>query len=286
MRKPSVLFVCVKNAGKSQMAAGLMRKIAGATVDVYSAGTKPGTGVNALSAECLLEVGVDITGEHPKPLDPELVGDVDIVVTLGNEAHVEPVQGTRFETWDTDEPSERGIDGIDRMRLIRDDITARVRVLAEQLRTASPAQTKTGPNQGDRSMSKVQVFEPALCCATGVCGEDVDQRLVRFSADLDYVRSRGGDVSRYNLASEPSAFAESDTVKAFLHVAGSDGLPLVLVDGVTAMTGRYPDRAQLATWAGIDASGPAGPTSLDITETTTAGGGCCSSDSSGATDCC
>ena len=52
-------------------------------------------------------------------------------------------------------------------------------------------------------MSKVEVFEPALCCATGVCGEDVDQQLVRFSADLDFVRSRGGDVSRYNLASEP-----------------------------------------------------------------------------------
>lgn len=138
-------------------------------------------------------------------------------------------------------------------------------------------------------MSKVQVFEPALCCATGVCGEDVDQQLVSFSADLDFVRSRGGDISRYNLASEPSAFAETDAVRAFLHVAGSDGLPLVLVDGVTAMTGRYPDRAQLAAWAGLDITetpGPAGPTGLDITETTTAGGGCCSSDSSGATSCC
>lgn len=142
MRKPAVLFVCVKNAGKSQMAAGLMRRIAGTTVDVHSAGTKPGTSVNALSGECLLEVGVDITGEHPKPIDPQLVEAVDIVVTLGNEAHVEPVGGTRFETWDTDEPSERGIDGIDRMRLIRDDIAARVRLLADQLRTTSPAQTK------------------------------------------------------------------------------------------------------------------------------------------------
>lgn len=138
-------------------------------------------------------------------------------------------------------------------------------------------------------MSKVQVFEPALCCATGVCGEDVDQQLVSFSADLDFVRSRGGDVARYNLASEPSAFAETDAVRAFLHVAGSDGLPLVLVDGVTAMTGRYPDRAQLAAWAGLDITetpGTAGPAVLDITETTTAGGGCCGSDSSGATSCC
>lgn len=135
-----MLFVCVKNAGKSQMAAGLMRKIAGATVDVYSAGTKPGTDLNVLSAKSLLEVGVDITDEHPKPIDPQLVDDVDVVVTLGSEAHVEPVQGTSFETWEIDEPSTRGIEGIDRMRLIRDDIAARVRLLAEQLRTAPPAQ--------------------------------------------------------------------------------------------------------------------------------------------------
>ncbi|CAN5392159.1 low molecular weight phosphatase family protein [soil metagenome] len=135
MTKPSVLFVCVKNGGKSQMAAGLMRQLAGDTIDVYSAGTKPGPAVNELSAESMKEVGVDITSETPKPIDPQLVRDVDLVVTLGNEARVEPVAGTRFENWDTDEPSERGIDGIDRMRLVRDDIAARVHLLAEQLTT-------------------------------------------------------------------------------------------------------------------------------------------------------
>ncbi|MCI4674556.1 arsenite efflux transporter metallochaperone ArsD [Candidatus Mycolicibacterium alkanivorans] len=128
-------------------------------------------------------------------------------------------------------------------------------------------------------MSKVEVFEPALCCATGVCGDDVPQELVTFSADLDFVRTRGGDVSRYNLASEPLAFAQNEAVKAFLHVAGSDGLPLVLVDGVTAMTGRYPDRRQLAAWAGVEMPTPAGRL-LDITDTSAAedccgNSGCC-----------
>ncbi len=131
--KPSVLFVCVKNAGKSQMAAGLMRKVAGGTVDVYSAGTTPGTSINALSAQSLAEVGVDITDQSPKLIDPQVVRDVDVVVTLGREAHVEPVAGTRFENWDTDEPSERGIDRIERMRLVRDDIAARVTDLAAHL---------------------------------------------------------------------------------------------------------------------------------------------------------
>jgi arsenate-mycothiol transferase len=130
---PSVLFVCVKNGGKSQMAAGLMHEIAGAAVDVHSAGTKPGSEVNKLSAESLAEVGVDISREMPKPIAAQLLRDVDIVVTLGREAHVEPVAGTRFENWDTDEPSERGIDGIERMRLVRDDIEERVRRLLEEL---------------------------------------------------------------------------------------------------------------------------------------------------------
>jgi len=137
-----VLFVCVKNGGKSQMAAGLMRHLAGQSVDVYSAGTKPGTAINALSAQSLLEVGVDITGERPKLVDPDLVRDVDVVVTLGREAHVEPVPGTRFENWDTDEPSERGIEGIERMRLVRDDITTRVQRLAEQLNHPVPQPNK------------------------------------------------------------------------------------------------------------------------------------------------
>ncbi len=131
--RPSVLFVCVKNGGKSQMAAGLMRKVAGDTVEVHSAGTKPGTAVNGLSAESLTEVGVDISGETPKLIDAQVVHDVDLVVTLGREAHVEPVPGTRFENWDTDEPSDRGIDGLERMRLIRDDIATRVADLRTRL---------------------------------------------------------------------------------------------------------------------------------------------------------
>ncbi|QRY64222.1 low molecular weight phosphatase family protein [Gordonia sp. PDNC005] len=130
---PSVLFVCVKNGGKSQMAAGLMRKAVGDGVEVHSAGTNPGTAVNGLSAESLAEVGIDISGEIPQPIDPELLARVDLVVTLGREAVVDAPAGVRLINWDTDEPSERGIDGIERMRLVRDDIAARVLALAADL---------------------------------------------------------------------------------------------------------------------------------------------------------
>ena len=97
-RTPSVLFVCVKNGGKSQMAAGLMTKFAGDTVQVYSAGPKPGTAVNELSAPALAEVGVDITGNSPTLIDPQVVRDVDVVVTLGRAARVHPVPDTRLHT--------------------------------------------------------------------------------------------------------------------------------------------------------------------------------------------
>lgn len=139
MNTPSVLFVCVRNGGKSQMAAGLMRKAAGDRVGVYSAGTNPGSTINALSAQVLAEVGADMSGETPRPIDPELLGTVDLVVTLGREAVVEVPPDVQLRNWDTDEPSERGIDGIDRMRLVRDDIDARVQaLLAELAPTTTP----------------------------------------------------------------------------------------------------------------------------------------------------
>ena len=137
MTAPAVLFVCVRNGGKSPMAAGLMRRVAGEAVIVGSAGTAPGTSINALSAQVLAEVGVDITGHRPRPVTDELLRAADLVVVLGHEARVEPVPGTRFVTWETDEPSERGVDGIERMRLVRDDIATRVEQLAHEL-TARP----------------------------------------------------------------------------------------------------------------------------------------------------
>ena len=133
--KPSVLFVCVKNGGKSQMAAGLMDKVAGDSVTTASAGSRPGSAVNDLSAQVLAEVGVDISHNVPRQITVEDQSQADIVVVLGAEAHVDEVQGTLYERWETDEPSERGIDGIERMRLVRDDILERVTALHARLTT-------------------------------------------------------------------------------------------------------------------------------------------------------
>jgi len=132
-KTPAVLFVCSKNGGKSQLAAGLMNQRAGGTITVYSAGTKPGKSLNPQAVESLTELGIDITGEHPKPVTDEVLDAVDAVIVLGTEARLEPHDGARVEVWETDEPSDRGIEGMERMRLVRDDIRARVQKLYAEL---------------------------------------------------------------------------------------------------------------------------------------------------------
>ena len=131
--RPAVLFVCVKNGGKSQMAAGLLKLEAGDGITVTSAGTEPGTAINALSAEVLRDLGIDISNEKPKALTEENMRAAGHVVVLGTEAHVPAVDGVRIEVWATDEPSARGIEGRERMELIRDDIHARVKDLKQRL---------------------------------------------------------------------------------------------------------------------------------------------------------
>ncbi len=132
---PAVLFICSKNGGKSQLAAGLMRDLAGDNVTVYSAGTKPAETLNGQAVESLTELGIDITGEYPKPVTDEILYAVDAVIVLGTEAKLDPPAGKRFEVWETDEPSTRGIEGMERMRLVRDDIKTRIQALYSEITT-------------------------------------------------------------------------------------------------------------------------------------------------------
>ena len=132
---PSVLFVCVGNGGKSQMAAALAEKHAGDQLTIHSAGTKPGSKLNVQSVEAIAEVGADMSKGHPKGINPQLLREVDRVVILGADAELEMPDDARgsLERWVTDEPSERGIEGVERMRLVRDDIDARVQKLVDEL---------------------------------------------------------------------------------------------------------------------------------------------------------
>jgi len=130
---PEVLFVCVQNAGRSQMAAGLLDKIAGGTVHVRSAGSEPAEQINPAVAEAMSEVGVDISKEYPKPMSDEVVRAADAVITMGCGDACPIFPGKRYEDWEVDDPAGRSLDEV---RVIRDEIQDRVEALLSSLPAA------------------------------------------------------------------------------------------------------------------------------------------------------
>lgn len=128
--RPSVLFVCVHNAGRSQMAAGFLREIAGDRIDVRSAGSIPANHINPTAVEAMAELGIDITAEQPKVLTTEAVQASDVVITMGCGDACPFFPGKRYEDWKLDDPAGQEIAAV---RPIRDDIRARIERLVSEL---------------------------------------------------------------------------------------------------------------------------------------------------------
>lgn len=128
--KPSVLFVCVHNAGRSQMAAGYLRHYAGSRIEVRSAGSLPAEHINPIAVEAMSEDGIDISAEQPKVLTDEAVQDSDAVITMGCGDACPFFPGKRYEDWELDDPAGQGIEAV---RLIRDDIKTRIEALVADL---------------------------------------------------------------------------------------------------------------------------------------------------------
>jgi arsenate reductase (thioredoxin) len=135
---PEVLFVCVQNAGRSQMAAGLLDKLAAGRVHVRSAGSEPANQINPVVREAMAEVGVDLDREFPKPLTDEIVRAADAVITMGCGDACPIYPGKRYEDWDFDDPANEDLDGV---RRIRDQIRGRVVELLAEVAPAEPRGT-------------------------------------------------------------------------------------------------------------------------------------------------
>lgn len=127
---PTVLFVCVHNAGRSQMAAGWLRHLSKGRVEVYSGGSMPGADLNAAAVEAMREVGIDISSEFPKPFAVEIVQAADVVITMGCGDTCPIFPGKRYEDWALDDPAGLGVEAV---RPIRDEIRRRVEALLADL---------------------------------------------------------------------------------------------------------------------------------------------------------
>ncbi len=133
MTTPTVLFLCVHNAGRSQMAAGWLQHLAGDTVTVYSGGSEPASEINAAAIAAMAEVGIDITANSPKRWTDEIVQAADVVITMGCGDACPIFPGTRYEDWELDDPAGRDVAAV---RPIRDDIRRRVEHLMATLQLA------------------------------------------------------------------------------------------------------------------------------------------------------
>ena len=132
--KPSVLFVCVHNAGRSQMAAGFLTALSDGGVEVRSAGSMPGDQVNPAAIAAMAEAGIDISDQRPKVLTTEAVQTSDVVITMGCGDVCPVFPGKRYEDWELDDPAGQGVDAV---RPIRDEIRRRIEVLITELLPAT-----------------------------------------------------------------------------------------------------------------------------------------------------
>jgi len=141
--KPTVLFVCVHNAGRSQMAAGYLTALSQGQVEVFSAGSAPKDQINPVAIEAMAEEGIDIAGNVPKILTTEAVKDSDVVITMGCGDSCPIFPGKRYEDWELADPAGQGIEAV---RPIRDEIRARIETLLGEILPAGSAAT---PGSGE-----------------------------------------------------------------------------------------------------------------------------------------
>lgn len=290
----NALFICTGNSARSILAEGILNELGKGRFRAYSAGSQPRGEVHPLALATLEQLHMPTTGYRSKSCDEFVTPGApvfDFIFTVCDNAAGEacpfwpgkPVSAH----WGVPDPA--AIEGSDEQRLkaFKDAaLTLRRRIelllslplqrldaMSLQRELQNIGQESVASLTTDlkgHSMPNIQIFDPALCCSTGVCGAEVDQNLVNFAADVDWARKNGAQVERFNLAQQPLAFAHNVTVKGFLQRSGQEALPLVLVDGEVALAGRYPSRSELTRWAGIESLEASSPK-----DTCCSGGRCC-----------
>lgn len=269
--KMKVLFLCTGNSCRSQMAEGWTRAIHSDIIEAYSAGVET-HGLNPSAVKVMAEAGVDISGHKSQHIDEFKDVDLDVVVTVCGHAHEScPVfpGNTRVVHVGFDDPprmaaeKETEEEKLECYRAVRDEIKAYVVELLEGL-VFEPQPVS------------LKIYDPALCCSSGVCGPSVDDKLVALAGFLKGLDGSKVTVERYNLAQQPAAYVDNEAVAAILKDKGTDALPLFYVDDELVWSGSYPSADKLAELLGTGATGSSNMGSCCGSGGGCGGGGCCS----------
>jgi arsenate reductase len=272
-KKINVLFLCTGNSCRSQMAEGWTRFLQGDMIEAYSAGVDT-HGLNPSAVKVMAEAGVDISGHRSKHIDEFKDVDLDVVVTVCGHAHEScPVfpGKTRVVHVGFDDPPKMAaeVEGeeekMECYRAVRDEIKSYVLNFLEGLVLESVA-------------TNVKIYDSALCCASGVCGPSVDDKLVALSGFLKGLDTSQFKVERYNLAQQPAAYVDNKVVATLLKDKGTDVLPLFYADDELVWSGSYLSVEKLAELFGVEAAVPSDSGSCcgGGSGGGCGGGGCCS----------
>jgi arsenate reductase len=253
--RPRVLFLCTGNSCRSQMAEGWAKALKSDAIEAFSAGTNP-HGMNPLAIRAMAEVGVDISGHSSKR--PEDLGiEFDFVVTVCDSANescpIFPAR-TRVVHVGFDDPprlakgARNDEEAMPHYRRVRDEIRAFILTVPESLTVPQSGSVKESP------MSIVKVFDPPMCCSSGVCGTDPEIALARFAADLQWLQSQGVAVQRFTLSQQPEKFTTEPMILQAVNAGGTGALPIVMVDGQVISERQYPSREQLLSKLGLMAA--------------------------------
>ncbi|MEK6702237.1 MAG: arsenite efflux transporter metallochaperone ArsD [Planctomycetota bacterium] len=253
--RPRVRFLCTGNSWRRQLAGGWAKALKSDAIEAYSAGTNP-HGMNPLAIRAMTEAGVDIS-RHSSKRAGDLGIEFDDVVTVcdcaSESCPVFPAR-TRVVHVGFDDPPRlaKGAgndeEAMPHCRRARDEIRAFILTVPESF---------TAPESGsvkESLMSTVKVFDPPMCCSSGVCGTEPDIALARFSADLQWLQGQGVAVQRFTLSQQPENFTTEPKVLQAVNAGGTGALPIVMVDDQIISERQYPSREQLAARLGLMAT--------------------------------
>lgn len=233
------------------MAEGWAKALKANQIEAYSAGTSP-HGLNPFAVRAMAEAGVDVSRNESKR--PEDIGvPFDVVVTVCDSAHESCpiIPGARIVHVGFDDPPRLAKDAksddeaMSHYRRVRDEIRAFILTLPESLSAPRGRLLKETP------MSTVKVFDPPMCCSSGVCGTDPDITLSRFAADLQWLQGQGVAVQRFTLSQQPEKFTSEPVILQAVNARGTGALPIVMVEDQVVAEGQYPSREQLAGRIGL-----------------------------------
>lgn len=250
MSKPKIGFICVHNSCRSQMAEALGKYFAEDVFESFSGGVEAKPQINQDAIAIIQELyGIDMSKQNSKRISE--LPKLDIVITMGCNVNC-PLLPCRYrEDWGLEDPSGKGRDEFIRTATLIESKIINLKERIQNNNLIKEIGTMENKITGAASHCKIEIYEKALCCDTGVCGASVDTELLRITALAAELKAKGVVLERANLSTKPEKFIQSALVSGLVKEHGVEILPLTIIDGKVIKKKTYPTNAEIEAWTGL-----------------------------------